>query len=89
MNQSNLDVHTAQIWWSEAVYILTAEKKWLEATFLIWISSNQWCLPFSYVKQVTNQIVRGDMRGGEEKRIADEYKAKEEKKKVAEQKMLL
>jgi hypothetical protein len=31
----------------------------------------------------------GNARGGEEKRINEEFKAKEEKKKEAEQKMLL
>ena len=31
----------------------------------------------------------GNQRGGEEKRINEEFKAKEEKKKEAEQKMLL
>ena len=43
----------------------------------------------SYVKGVKNQIIGGNARGGEEKRIADEFKAKEEKKKELEQKALL
>jgi len=33
------------------------------------------------VNQVKSQIVDGNQKGGESKRIADEYKAKEEKKK--------
>ena len=41
------------------------------------------------MKQVKNQVMSGNARGGEEKRINEEYKAKEEKKKEAEQKMLL
>jgi len=43
----------------------------------------------SYVKQVQTQVMRGDQRGGEEKRIADEFKAREEKRKELEQKALL
>jgi DRG Family Regulatory Proteins, Tma46/Torus domain len=43
----------------------------------------------SYVKQVTAQVVGGDRRGGEDKRIADEFRAKEEKKKELEQKALI
>lgn len=43
----------------------------------------------SYVKQVTNQITGANQKGGEQKRIADEIKAKEEKKKEIEQKNLL
>ena len=35
------------------------------------------------------QVLRGDQRGGEEKRIAEEFKQKEEKKKELEQKALL
>jgi hypothetical protein len=37
---------------------------------------------------VKNQILLGNAKGGEQKRIADEFKAKEEKKKEAEQKAL-
>lgn len=44
---------------------------------------------YSYVKQVKNQVLGGNAKGGEQKRIADEFKAKEEKKKEQEQKALL
>ena len=33
--------------------------------------------------------MQGNSKGGEQKRIADEYRAKEEKKKEMEQKMLI
>ncbi len=44
---------------------------------------------YRYVNQVKSQVMQGNAKGGESKRIADEYRAKEEKKKEQEQKMLL
>ncbi len=41
------------------------------------------------MSQVKNQVLGGNAKGGEQKRIADEFKAKEEKKKELEQKALL
>lgn len=43
----------------------------------------------NYVKSVTNQIMNKNQKGGMEKQLAEEFKAKAEKKKELEQKALL